>query len=210
MAHFFPILVVIIVIISKLAAAAGRQSGGGASRPSTPRAAPPDSEEERMRRFMEAVGLPPDAPTSMAPPPVRPRTVENPPPLLPVNPPGPGLYRPGRLKRVPSSEPAGGRIARGQLARGVPPSPSPMIAPTVLRPAPVTMAPMEAFPQASGPDIGAKAVAAPAAQKAYPAKGLLVRLRNPTAVREAIIMREVLGPPKAFQEGWRYYGGFLG
>jgi hypothetical protein len=88
-----------------------------------------------------------------------------------------------------------------------------MIGPAVLRPAPVAMAPMEAFPQATGPAIpaiGAAVVGAPATQKAYPAKGLLVKLRNPTAVREAIILREVLGPPKALQGEWRSFGGFAG
>jgi hypothetical protein len=33
----------------------------------------------------------------------------------------------------------------------------------------------------------------------YPAKGLLLRLRDPSAIREAIILREILGPPKALQ-----------
>jgi hypothetical protein len=39
--------------------------------------------------------------------------------------------------------------------------------------------------------------AAPAA--AAPAGSLLARLRNPASIREAIILREVLGPPRAFQ-----------
>jgi hypothetical protein len=30
---------------------------------------------------------------------------------------------------------------------------------------------------------------------------LLVRLRDPASIRQAIILREVLGPPKAFQIG---------
>jgi hypothetical protein len=69
---------------------------------------------------------------------------------------------------------------------------------------------MEAFPQSTGPAIGAVAVAGAEKQIAYPAKGLLLRLRNPNAVREAVILREVLGPPKAFQGDWRTYGSFLG
>ena len=42
---------------------------------------------------------------------------------------------------------------------------------------------------------------APAAPKreAYTSRSLLKDLRNPATLREAIIMREVLGPPKAFQ-----------
>jgi len=31
---------------------------------------------------------------------------------------------------------------------------------------------------------------------------LFLRLRDPVAIREAIILREILGPPKAFQAGF--------
>jgi hypothetical protein len=206
MAHFFPILVVIIVVISKIIAAAGKQSGAGPSQPTSPRRPPVDSEEERMRRFMEAVGLPPG---STPPPPVQPRTIEEPAPLLPVRP--PTLYPnvPGRLKRVPPAIPPVVRPARGQTSRIFPPSPSSMPpAMSPLEPAhvPVAMAAIDPFPQSAGPAIGAVSVAAPA-QITYPAKSLLLRLRNPTAVREAIILREVLGPPKAFQAGLVDRGG---
>ena len=39
----------------------------------------------------------------------------------------------------------------------------------------------------------------PAIKPSYPAKGLLLRLRDPDAIREAIILREILGPPKGLQ-----------
>ncbi len=41
-------------------------------------------------------------------------------------------------------------------------------------------------------------------QTVIPAAYLLTRLRDPASIREAIILREVLGPPKAFQPltGW--------
>jgi hypothetical protein len=39
-------------------------------------------------------------------------------------------------------------------------------------------------------------------RQSYPAGALLLRLRDPSAIREAIILREILGPPKALQPGW--------
>jgi hypothetical protein len=44
----------------------------------------------------------------------------------------------------------------------------------------------------------------PAAAAATPASALLLRLRDPAAIREAIILREVLGPPKALQPGFPF------
>jgi hypothetical protein len=51
--------------------------------------------------------------------------------------------------------------------------------------------------------LGAPLPIAPKADPipSYPASALLQRLRDPASVREAMILREVLGPPKAFQLG---------
>ena len=96
MAQLIPFLVLAIIVIAKIMASASRQSGGGPPRSAPPRPGPTESERERRRRFMEAMGLPPD---SELPSPVQPRTVANPPPLLPVNP--PGVLIPPTLRRVP-------------------------------------------------------------------------------------------------------------
>jgi hypothetical protein len=45
------------------------------------------------------------------------------------------------------------------------------------------------------------ALTAPASVPSAAADTLLQRLRNPASIREAIVLREVLGPPKAFQLG---------
>jgi hypothetical protein len=214
MAHFFPLLVILIVVVSKIIAASQKQ---GEFRPptSTPQRTPtPDSEEERMRKFMEIVGLPPGA---TPPPPVQRRPAGDMKPLLPVRPPGLPTGVPGRLRRVHPTRPTEGAGTRGTTVRIYPPNPTPEPAveqsepaPAVLQPAPaatrapVVLAAMEAFPQSGSvavPAIGAAAVGKSGAQLPQAAAGLLLRLRDPRAVREAIILREVLGPPKAFPEG---------
>jgi hypothetical protein len=52
----------------------------------------------------------------------------------------------------------------------------------------------------------APAAVGPAKPLAIPAGALLLRLRDPASVREAMILREVLGPPKGLQAmystGW--------
>lgn len=145
-----------------------------------------------MRRFMEAVGLPPGTPP---PPLVRPRTPAEPPPLLPVNPPN-RLYpdlAPGRLRRAAPASPPTAR-ARTPISAQAPAAPVSQRA---------QMAPMEPFPggiATAAPPASARALAtAPAPSPSSAAKSLLLRLRDPASVREAIILREVLGPPRAFQ-----------
>jgi hypothetical protein len=44
-----------------------------------------------------------------------------------------------------------------------------------------------------------KAPVAPAVVPSSAASGLMERLRDPTSIRQAIILREILGPPKALQ-----------
>jgi hypothetical protein len=194
-AHLFPFIVLAIVVISKLLANAGRQSGG--ARPSAPASrttTPQESEQERMRRFMEAVGLPPD---STPPPVVRPRATTNPPPLLPVKPPVryPEVM-PGRLRRVP---PVTTAPPAQPVSRRIPPVPAPMRAASF--PEPASMAPP--VPQTSAPARASQPGAlVPATQPATPARALLERLRDPASIREAIVLREVLGPPRAFHQAW--------
>jgi hypothetical protein len=198
----FPIIILIIAISRAFASARRDPGGPPPPRTSSRSASPTESDAERQRRFREAVGLPLDAPL---PPPIRPRTTASPPPLQPVMPP-PVLgmpTAPGRLRRIytgvptqpgtPGTQPTARRIpapAPAPASAAPPPAPVQQIAPPA--PAPQTYIPYT-------PSRPPAAPAAPAPQPSFPAAGLLARLRDPAAVREAIILREILGPPKALQ-----------
>ncbi len=193
MAHLFPFIVFAIVIIARMIANAGKGPGDGPFPPGRPAPRPSETEEERLRRFMEAVGLPPDA---KAPPPVQPRNNPVPPgPLPQVSLPN-APFPPGRLRRAPAQQPA---------QRGIPPVAPPALrkaAPQAGQPAPVSLA-VAAVPMPSPSRPLASKRPAPEADAppaAVPAGALLARLRDPTSIRQAVILREVLGPPKALQE----------
>jgi hypothetical protein len=201
MAPLFPIIIAVIVVVSKIIAASQKTGNNPPPRPtSSPRPAPPptESEQERLRRFMEAVGLPPDA---KPPPLVRPRTGANVGPLPPVKPPGQPLYETGRLRRVTPPSPSPARRTQPGT-RGIPPVAAPARASATSPPPPAPMeaiAPLTAVRRTSA--MPPPATSAPAVKPSYPASGLVLRLRDPAAIREAIILREVLGPPKALQAG---------
>ena len=199
MHNLLPILLLVGFAIVRAIAGASKKSGGS-PRPAPPRPGPTDeSELERRRRFMEAVGLPVDTPQ---PPGVKPRTAANPPPLLPVKPPGiriqvPGT--PGRLQRIPSPAPSPAAPVRRSIAV-LPAEP-----PAATAPPPTQMETMASIVQsftAASTLLKKTAAAAPAAPDTKfspPGAALLLRLREPASVREAIVLREVLGPPKALQ-----------
>ena len=201
MAHLFPFIVVAIILIAKVIGNASKVSGGGLG-PTPPRQAPTESDLERRRKFMEAMGLPSD---SSPPPIVRPRTAANPPPLLPVKPPGVLIPpTPGRLIRVPSPAPYSPAPPPSPqpIVRRIPsiPADAPAIPAAIPAPQPAYVAPILPVPSAAAsPAVSAAAATKAAQQISYPAKSLLLRLRDPASIREAIILREVLGPPKALQ-----------
>jgi hypothetical protein len=188
----FPIIILIVAIVKAFASA--RRDAGNLPPPGPFR--PTESDAERQRRFREAVGLPPGADL---PPPVRPRTSANPPPLQPIQPAGarPFPGTPGRLRRAAPAPPSPVNTPRTLPPAGRAPAAP---APAKVSPAPVAVAPATPVRQAAPP---ARPAAAPVAavSPSYTATALLPRLRNPSAIREAIILREVLGPPKALQPG---------
>jgi hypothetical protein len=163
-----------------------------------------DNDEERIRRFLEALGQPPSA---EPPPPVRPRPVEtfsqpqteerartvrprrdllSPlPPLTTSPPPLPERIRlPGQITRRPYSErpfvapPAQSPIFEVQEGGAAPRTDEPVSIKT----------PADAYAIATTP--------APAVQ--IPAS-LAIELRAPRTLRRAILLREILGPPRALQ-----------
>jgi hypothetical protein len=214
----FPIIILIIAIV-RAASRAGQSTGGPPPRRApgpTPRQT--ESEEERQRRFFEAVGLPPGG---QLPPTVNPRTTSNLPPLQPVSPPlGGPIPSPGRLRRISTgyphqAGPLGSPASARRVAAPMPPpasvpapAPQPQVAPVMV---PVQTAAVIAAATAAAPSAPATAVrqfatvsvpsVAPgmAAQASSSTAGLLARLRDPDSMRQAIMLREILGPPKALQ-----------
>jgi len=217
----FPIVVLIIAVIRAFASAKS-SSTGSPSVPPNPRPTvtpgttnrgpgePGETAAERQRRFMEAIGLPPD---SSPPTPVRPRTSLNPPPLMPVNFPPGQIVTPGRLKRVPttSAPPARQGSPQPAIRRVAPVAPGQdpaKVAAAAAQAAVVAAATAQAGQAAQAAAAQAysasrasavKAPVAPAVVPSSAASGLMERLRDPASIRQAIILREILGPPKALQ-----------
>jgi len=132
---------------------------------------PPQSEEERVRRFLEALGQPPG---SQLPPPVRPRTAIERRTVTPVKPPKirRGLVQPlPPLVTVPPPVPV---VAAAPPPVIVPPRPIPI--PSVVRQA----ARLPPLAPAISPSLGKT-------------------LRTPRGLREFVVWREILGPPRGLQ-----------
>ncbi len=150
-----------------------------------PQRPPPQSEEERVRRFLEALGMPPG---TQPPPPVRRRRVvtASPPPAPPK----------AKVKRS-WAQPLPPLVTTPEDLRPPPVQPAPPPLPTV-----VTVAP-------SQPEIGvamqpatlspSTVVDRTASRQPAPTGSLGATLRSRGSVRRAIILREVLGPPRGLE-----------
>jgi hypothetical protein len=198
MSGLFVVVFFLIVAISKYLKNASRDIPTGTPPPSGIARPPTSSEEERLRRFREALGLPP---TGAVPPPVRPRPQTMSAPLRPVNPPA----AIGRAQRVPPMTSAPPLQTQPRTLKSSPSAPQPLrkaAAPLVpVAPA----APVQQAPPVTRPANTLQPLVEPAATTVKPtiiASGLMARLRDPVAIREAIILREILGPPKALQPAW--------
>ena len=146
--------------------------------------APVQSDEERIRRFLEALGQPTG---SRPPPPVVPRTDIPPRPLAPVQPP------PG-----PFSIPRGRLTSKERRKRRVVPPEIPVVTPPVIQ---VQEQQVQIEPR-SDAKLPAGADATPADSKikiAYTAADIAGFLRSSTGQRNAIILREIFGPPRSLQ-----------
>lgn len=176
-----------------------------ASAQGTPRrtATQPDDEEERVRKFLEALGIPTEAPP---PPPIVPQAAPEPPPLFqppqlddeptfrrPVVVEPPPLRQPAPAKRRPEPEP----IIHGEEG------PRHRMAPAVFRDgdmadAPQPMSSAAAFRDMDQTASSASAYAIPRSSKTTRSHaGVRTLLSDRRTLRDAIILREVLGPPKA-------------
>lgn len=150
------------------------------------RPAADDTEEERVRRFMEALGRP----TGAAPPPkVVPRNLARPrpavilPPLIPKVPP-PETAPSSTEKPIAVLPPAAPAFAKPMRVRE---REAALFEVAHVQPAPLR----PSAPGAPAPGLTSSRGALP--------ESTVERLASPRALREAIILREIFGPPRSLQ-----------
>jgi hypothetical protein len=194
-------------LLSKALSKAGKnQSDETSTQPTPPtppqvRRAPAESDADRIRKFLEALGQPP---TSTPPAPVAPRTNIPPRPVAPVQPPAVmprawGLSREQQTKRDISQ-------------REIPPPKQPSRVQDIV-PRSVQAPAAPAFEVYEGElaveleqpiivkkPVGAETVAAqPMAKEPDLKTDIATLLGSKAGLREAIILREVFGPPRSLQ-----------
>ena len=193
----FLLLVAVAVLFQFLAKTAGKTGKDQTKRTSTPiprtptpmRRAPAESGEDRIRKLLEALGQPP---TSRPPPPVVPRTEIPPRPVAPVQPPiSPfsQLRRERSRKReiipkeIPSPQTVGGAEKMVPPAFEVHEGPLPIAQPSIFK------APAEAY-------AGVTPTIAKAEERRTNIGTLLA---STSGLRNAMILREILGPPRGLR-----------
>ena len=193
-------------LLSKAINKAGKSDSNETSSsptPQTPRPiqrAPRESDADRIRKFLEALGQPP---SSTPPPLVLPRSDVPPRRLAPVQPPPvlPGMWRLHREHRekpdirqresAPLEQPS-------RLQQIVPPPVPPPVAPAFevhealpveLQQPPIIKPPVEAYAAATGA----------VAKRADFKMNIATLLASKSSLREAILIREILGTPRGLQ-----------
>jgi hypothetical protein len=188
----FLLLIVVAVLFQFLAKAAGKSGKDQKKRTqTTPRPiprAPSESDEDRVRKLLEALGQPP---TSRPPPPVVPRTDIPHRPLVPVQPPMSPFAQLRREKsrkreiipkEIPSSQTIKGAEKMVSGAFEVHEGPLP------IAPAPIFKAAVEVY-AGETPPIG----------KTEERTNIAILLASKSGLRDAIVLREILGPPRGLQ-----------
>ena len=143
-----------------------------------PRRARVESDEERIRKFLEALGQPA---SSRPPPPVAPRTNIPPRPLAPVQPP-----------RIPTAR----NILTDKRRQVVETTKSsePLVFGSHEAP------PLPKLPASIKPSVETYATAADSKTKlARTGIDIATFLRSPAGLRNAIVLREIFGPPRSLQ-----------
>ncbi len=193
---FFLALVAVVGLIRWFITAAENKKNAEAAKraqPETSSPLPPTvSEEERIRRFMEALGVPKGA----APPPRKftPRPQKK---ILPVDPfPTPQQHFPPFLPR-PTSAAAPEAPAPPRLP--LPTRDTSMPAPPKREPARTINYNVDENAERLMSDAPARAASASEAKRVEPPSGIAARLRTSEGLREAVILREILGPPRGMQ-----------
>jgi hypothetical protein len=148
------------------------------------RRAPAESDQERIRRFLEALGQPT---STQPPPPVVQRTNIPPRPLAPVQPPpGPFLLPRGIL--APEE-----RQKRRVILQKIPPATAPVFQ-IQERPGPIEP-PAKITSSPETPAIDTR----PKTEVARSATDIATLLRSSIGLRNAIVLREIFGPPRSLQ-----------
>ena len=204
----FLLLIVVAALFQLLSKAVSRarkndsNETSSSPRPQTPRPiqrAPRESDADRIRKFLEALGQPP---SSTPPPPVLPRTDIPLRPLAPVQPPPviPGTWRLPREQRTTSDVTPSESCSPEQPSRlqeVVPPTVPPLAAaefevreqvPVELQQPPVIKTPVETY-------TATQAVAKRADSKV----NIATLVASKSRLRELILLREILGPPRGLQ-----------
>jgi hypothetical protein len=160
--------------------------------------APVESDEERIRKFLEALGQPP---TSRPPPPVVPRTDIPPRPLAPVKPPTAHVPPPWKLTREerrkrmvilqenlqPESTRRAEKISVPKAT--VAPAFEVYEGPLLAEPTSIIKTPVEAYAAATRPVAKSEELRA----------DIATLLASTSGLRDAIILREILGPPRGLR-----------
>jgi hypothetical protein len=160
--------------------------------------APAESDEERIRKFLEALGRPS---ASKPPPPVMPRTYIPPRPLAPVRPPVEPLIprwklTPEERRKRPyilKESPLPGSVTPAEQISAPAMTAAPAFevheGPLPIEPSPIIKTPVEAYAAAT------RAVPKGADLKT----DIAILLASKSGLRDAIIMREIFGPPRSLQ-----------
>lgn len=153
--------------------------------------APAQSDEERIRKFLEALGQPPAA---KPPPLVTPRTDIPPRPLAPVQPPVLQPAPPWILSREE-------RRKRDVIQRETPAPATARRAPSVETIFEVHKEPLriEQSPILKTPVETSAGATRPISKGAELKTGIATLLASNTGLRDAIILREIFGPPRSLQ-----------
>jgi hypothetical protein len=193
----FLLLVAVAVLFQFLAKTAGKTGKDQTKQTSTPiprtptpmRRAPTESDEDRIRKLLEALGQPP---TSRPPPPVVPRTDIPLRPLAPVQPPNSPF---SQLRREKSRK-------RETIPKEIHPSRTVRVAEKMVPPAfevqkrSFPIAPPPIFKAPAQADAGVTPTIARAEVRST---DITTFLASTSRLRDAIILREILGPPRGLR-----------
>jgi len=154
--------------------------------------APAESDADRIRKFLEALGQPP---SSTPPPPIAPRTDIPPRRLAPVQPP-PVIPREWRLPRerreITQKESPSPELPSRVEKIVVPPvtaAAAPAFEVHEIQQEPIVKTPVEAYAAATRPIINRPDLNTDIASL----------LASKSGLREAVLLREILGPPRGLQ-----------
>jgi len=201
----FLLLVAVAVLFQFLAKTAGKTGKDQTKQTSTPgtptpmRRAPTEPDEGRIRKLLEALGQPP---TSRPPSPVVPRTDIPPRPLAPVQPP---ISPFSQLRREKLRK-------REIIPKEIPPPRTVRVAEKMVPPAfeveegsfPITPPPIFKAPE----EIDA-AVALTIAKAGERKTDITTLLASTSRLRDAMILREILGPPRGLRIQMDFGDGIL-